>query len=110
MSEQVKFNFTRYDQGPTLLMAIKAMIQVAAESIAVEMKLACDWSSVDGYTDLVVSVPRTRMMKFINKMGEVGIPVELCGTVDCDNQRTGDLLASHGFQPEVFYPDEIADE
>jgi hypothetical protein len=96
MKEDVTFWFTL--GGTRLKEAIGLMIQTTVILIADRMRLR---TTVEE-TDIGVIVPLTRVSGFIKKLHEVGVPISLCGVVDCSSSQAATSVEKHGFESEII--------
>lgn len=94
--KEVVFWFTM--EGPRLKQAISLMIQSAAILIAGKMKLHIDIME----TDIGVRVPVARAPRFIDELEEAGVPLFLCGIVDCPSQPVATRIEQRGFECEII--------
>lgn len=98
----VTFWFIAYSRSPSLGLAISSLVQGAVQLIADKMRLRYRFERDDCDMDLGVTVPLRRVNAFYCQLVERGIPVALCGTVDCPTESAATRLRGMGFESEII--------
>ena len=91
------FNFTRQDTQPPANVAIAALVQATAESIAAAGGLETEWNEDRDFNDLEVHVHYEDAVAFAERLTAAGIHPDLCGTIYCDDELTVESLEMLGF-------------
>jgi hypothetical protein len=98
----VTFWFTACNTMPPLKLAISSMVQGAIILIAEKMRLQNRFEGDHCDMDLGVKIPLRRVEAFVSEMSKTGIPIALCGTVDCPTERAATRLKGMGFESELI--------